>query len=108
MSLDNAGSWLSEHWGDRAALLAFDSRRRRRGFHAGAQFGEARLAVATRELWREIVTADLTDNDAIERVNAEISPRGRLDALVLSSGIYGRSGDPAVFAPQIAANLVGP
>lgn len=54
------------------------------------------------------IVADLTDNDAIERVNAEISPRGRLDVLVLSSGIYERSHDPAVFAHQIAANVVGP
>jgi NAD(P)-dependent dehydrogenase (short-subunit alcohol dehydrogenase family) len=60
-----------------------------------------------REKCRYIV-ADLTDNDAIGRVNAEIFPRGRLDVLVLSSGVYERSRDPAVFARQIAANLLGP
>ena len=54
------------------------------------------------------VAADLTDNDAIDRVAAEIAPRGRLDVLVLSSGIYERSREPAVFAGQIAANLLGP
>ena len=54
------------------------------------------------------VAADLTENDAAERVAAEISPKRRLDILVLSSGIYERSCEPAVFARQIAANLVGP
>jgi NAD(P)-dependent dehydrogenase (short-subunit alcohol dehydrogenase family) len=54
------------------------------------------------------IAADLTDNAAAERVAVEISPKGRLDILVLSSGIYERSREPAVFARQIAANLVGP
>jgi len=54
------------------------------------------------------VVADLTDNDAIWRVNAEISSRSRLDVLVLSSGTYERSRERPVFARQIAANLVGP
>jgi NAD(P)-dependent dehydrogenase (short-subunit alcohol dehydrogenase family) len=54
------------------------------------------------------VVADLTDNDAIARVGAEIAERSRLDVLVLSSGTYERSQEPAVFARQIAGNLVGP
>jgi NAD(P)-dependent dehydrogenase (short-subunit alcohol dehydrogenase family) len=54
------------------------------------------------------IAADLTDNDAIGHIGAEISPRSRLDVLVLSSGTYERSREPAVFARQIAANLVGP
>jgi NAD(P)-dependent dehydrogenase (short-subunit alcohol dehydrogenase family) len=54
------------------------------------------------------VVADLTDNDAVGRVYAEISSRGRLDVLVLSSGTYERSHEPAVFVRQIAANVVGP
>jgi NAD(P)-dependent dehydrogenase (short-subunit alcohol dehydrogenase family) len=54
------------------------------------------------------VVADLTDGAAVERVGAEISPRNRLDCLVLSSGTYERSREPAVFASQIAANVVGP
>ena len=37
-----------------------------------------------------------------------LSSRSRLDVLVLSSGTYERSREPAVFARQIAANLVGP
>jgi NAD(P)-dependent dehydrogenase (short-subunit alcohol dehydrogenase family) len=54
------------------------------------------------------VAVDLTDSGAVERAAAEISPRGRLDVLVLSSGIYERSREPTAFARQIAANLVGP
>jgi NAD(P)-dependent dehydrogenase (short-subunit alcohol dehydrogenase family) len=54
------------------------------------------------------IVADLTDNDAIGHIGAEISSRSRLDVLVLSSGTYERSREPAVFARQIAANLVGP
>jgi NAD(P)-dependent dehydrogenase (short-subunit alcohol dehydrogenase family) len=54
------------------------------------------------------VAADLTDNDAIARVGAEIASRSRLDVLVLSSGTYERSDQPTVFARQIAANLMGP
>jgi NAD(P)-dependent dehydrogenase (short-subunit alcohol dehydrogenase family) len=63
------------------------------------------------EILREkcrFVVADLTDSDAVGRVYAEISPRSRLDVLVLSSGTYERSREPAVFASQIAANVVGP
>jgi NAD(P)-dependent dehydrogenase (short-subunit alcohol dehydrogenase family) len=54
------------------------------------------------------VVADLTDNDAVRRVYAEISSRGRLDVLILSSGTYERSHEPAVFVRQIAANVIGP
>jgi NAD(P)-dependent dehydrogenase (short-subunit alcohol dehydrogenase family) len=52
--------------------------------------------------------ADLTDNDAVGRIGVDMTARGRLDVLVLSSGIYERSREPAVFTRQIAANLVGP
>lgn len=54
------------------------------------------------------VVADLTDHDAIGRVGVEITARGRLDVLVLSSGIYERSREPEIFARQIAANVLGP
>ena len=54
------------------------------------------------------VAADLSAPDAIEHVAAEIVPRGRLDVLILSSGIYARSGERDIFADQIAANLLGP
>ena len=54
------------------------------------------------------IEADLTDSGAAERVAADISPKGRLDVLVLSSGIYERSHELAAFARQMAANVVGP
>jgi NAD(P)-dependent dehydrogenase (short-subunit alcohol dehydrogenase family) len=61
----------------------------------------------TRERCR-FVAADLTDNGAVTRIAAQISPGGRLDVLVLSSGIYQRSREPEIFVRQIAANLLGP
>jgi NAD(P)-dependent dehydrogenase (short-subunit alcohol dehydrogenase family) len=54
------------------------------------------------------IAADLTDTSAIGRIAADILPKGRLDVLVLSSGIYERSHEPTVFVRQIAANVVGP
>jgi NAD(P)-dependent dehydrogenase (short-subunit alcohol dehydrogenase family) len=54
------------------------------------------------------IVADLTDNGHVERVVADILPKGRLDVLVLSSGIYERSHEPAAFARQMAANVLGP
>jgi NAD(P)-dependent dehydrogenase (short-subunit alcohol dehydrogenase family) len=54
------------------------------------------------------IVADLTDSGTVERVVADISAKGRLDVLVLSSGIYERSHETAAFARQIAANVVGP
>jgi NAD(P)-dependent dehydrogenase (short-subunit alcohol dehydrogenase family) len=55
-----------------------------------------------------VIVADLTDSGHVERVVADISPKDRLDVLVLSSGIYERSHEPAAFARQMAANVVGP
>jgi NAD(P)-dependent dehydrogenase (short-subunit alcohol dehydrogenase family) len=54
------------------------------------------------------IAADLTDIGGVGRIAADISPKGRLDVLVLSSGIYERSDEPTAFARQIAANVVGP
>jgi NAD(P)-dependent dehydrogenase (short-subunit alcohol dehydrogenase family) len=54
------------------------------------------------------IVADLTDSGAVGRVAADISSKGRLNILVLSSGIYERSHEPTVFASQIAANVLGP
>jgi NAD(P)-dependent dehydrogenase (short-subunit alcohol dehydrogenase family) len=62
---------------------------------------------STREKCRFVV-ADLTDDGAAKRISSEMSARGRLDVLVLSSGIYERSRELPVFARQIAANLLGP
>jgi NAD(P)-dependent dehydrogenase (short-subunit alcohol dehydrogenase family) len=54
------------------------------------------------------IVADLTDNGAVGRIATDISPKGRLNVLVLSSGIYERSHEPTVFARQIATNFIGP
>ena len=52
--------------------------------------------------------ADLTDDDDLRRTATEMTARGRLDVLVLSSGIYERSQQANVFVRQIAANVLGP
>lgn len=54
------------------------------------------------------IARDLTDDGAAGQVAAEISPRRRLDALILSLGTYERSSDPAVLDRQMAANVIGP
>jgi NADP-dependent 3-hydroxy acid dehydrogenase YdfG len=54
------------------------------------------------------LVADLTDLRAVEQVGSTVSARGRLDALVLSSGVYERSNDPELFYKQLAANVCGP
>jgi NADP-dependent 3-hydroxy acid dehydrogenase YdfG len=56
----------------------------------------------------ELLEADLTDTAAVERVGSRMAQRGRLDALVLSSGVYERSDNPDVFHQQMAANVLGP
>jgi NAD(P)-dependent dehydrogenase (short-subunit alcohol dehydrogenase family) len=111
MSLDSAVALVVGASGGIGRAIAFDL------LGAGAEvfmLGRVRARLvqpSPPENFREkcrFVVADLTDNNAIGRVNAEISARGRVDVLVLSSGIYERSRDPAVFARQIAANVVGP
>jgi NAD(P)-dependent dehydrogenase (short-subunit alcohol dehydrogenase family) len=54
------------------------------------------------------LAADLTRDEDIERVAASPALRGRLDALILSSGTYERSRDRTVFDRQFAANVSGP
>ena len=56
----------------------------------------------------ELLEADLTDAAALKKVGSRIAERGRLDALVLSSGIYERSNDIRMFHQQMAANVLGP
>lgn len=111
MSLDNASALVAGASGGIGRAIAFDL------LGAGAEvfmLGRSMTRLvqpAPPENIRgkcHFVAADLTDDRAIERIVAEISPRGRLDVLVLSSGIYERSREAAVFARQIAANLVGP
>jgi NAD(P)-dependent dehydrogenase (short-subunit alcohol dehydrogenase family) len=54
------------------------------------------------------IAADLTEVGGVELIASNISPRGGLDVLVLSSGVYERSREPTVFASQMAANVLGP
>jgi NADP-dependent 3-hydroxy acid dehydrogenase YdfG len=56
----------------------------------------------------EYLALDLTDLVAVARAGAEIVGSGKLDVLVLSSGIYVRSQDPETFRRQLDANLTGP
>jgi len=111
MSLNEAIALVAGASGDIGRAIAFDL------LGAGAEVfmlgrSMARLVQPPppedfRENCRFIV-ADLTDDDAIARVNIEILSRSRLDVLVLSTGTYERSNEPAVFGRQIAANVVGP
>lgn len=54
------------------------------------------------------LAVDLGEPGGADRVGAAIAARGRLDILVLSSGLYARSAATQIFAEQIAANVVGP
>ena len=56
----------------------------------------------------ELLEADLTDATAVEKVGSRVAQRGRLDALVLSSGTYERSDNAETFRQQIATNVLGP
>jgi NAD(P)-dependent dehydrogenase (short-subunit alcohol dehydrogenase family) len=111
MSLNEAVAVVAGASGDIGRAIAFDL------LDAGAEvfmLGRSMPRLVQPpppEIFREkcrFVVADLTDSDAIRHVYAEISPRSRLDVLVLSSGTYERSHEPAAFTSQIAANVVGP
>jgi NADP-dependent 3-hydroxy acid dehydrogenase YdfG len=72
---------------------------------------EARLQAAVADFGTDSITfveADLTDAAAIEKLGVCIAQRGRLDALILSSGIYERSNDAETFRQQMDANVLGP
>jgi NADP-dependent 3-hydroxy acid dehydrogenase YdfG len=56
----------------------------------------------------EAVAADLTLAEDRAAVEAAVSKHGRLDVLVLGSGIYERSHDPATLTRQFAANVEAP
>ena len=110
MSLNEAVALVAGASGDIGRAIAFDL------LGAGAEVfmlgrSMARLVQPPPEDFREncrFIVADLIDDDAIARVNIEILSRSRLDVLVLSTGTYERSNEPAVFGRQIAANVVGP
>jgi NADP-dependent 3-hydroxy acid dehydrogenase YdfG len=55
-----------------------------------------------------ILLADLTDASDIARVQRTVGASGRLDVLVLGSGIYERSHEPDALTRQLAANVHGP
>jgi NADP-dependent 3-hydroxy acid dehydrogenase YdfG len=54
------------------------------------------------------LAADLTDANGIAALQQEVERRGRLDVLVLGSGIYKRSDDPTVLLEQFRSNVLGP
>jgi NADP-dependent 3-hydroxy acid dehydrogenase YdfG len=56
----------------------------------------------------EPVVADLTHAADAEATREAVARHGRLDLLVLSSGIYERSQDPASLARQFNTNVQGP
>jgi NADP-dependent 3-hydroxy acid dehydrogenase YdfG len=56
----------------------------------------------------DTVAADLTNPGGIEAVRTVASQRGRLDVLVLGSGIYERSSDPDTLMRQFTTNVYGP
>jgi NADP-dependent 3-hydroxy acid dehydrogenase YdfG len=54
------------------------------------------------------IVADLTSDADIAGLQETVSQHGRLDILVLGSGIYERSADPDALVRQFAANVFGP
>ena len=111
MSLNNAVALVAGASGDIGRAIAFDL------LGAGVEvfmLGRTMARLANPPPPENVlakchfITADLTHIGAVKRAARNISPRGRLDALVLSSGIYERSHEPTVFASQIAANVLAP
>jgi NAD(P)-dependent dehydrogenase (short-subunit alcohol dehydrogenase family) len=111
MSLSGAVAFVAGASGGIGRTIAFDLLQAdAEVFMLGRNIGRLlnpRPPDSTRERCR-FVAADLTEPGAVERIVAELSPRGRLDILILSSGIYERSREPEIFARQIGANLLGP
>lgn len=67
-----------------------------------------RAARLHEETGAEVIAGDLTEPAAVAALAARIAGAGRLDALVLGSGLYGRSAEAAVLERQMMANVVGP
>ena len=74
--------------------------------HGGRDPGRA--AALARETGAETIAGDLARPEAVEAARARVARHGRLDVLILGSGVYERSEDPAVLERMLAANLVGP
>ena len=54
------------------------------------------------------LAADLTEPHGIATIGRAVACKGKLDLLVLGSGIYKRSHDPAILSQQFASNVLGP
>jgi NADP-dependent 3-hydroxy acid dehydrogenase YdfG len=54
------------------------------------------------------LAADLTEIEGVAAVERAVADRGKLDVLVLGSGIYRRSHDPVDLSKQFASNVFGP
>lgn len=54
------------------------------------------------------LTTDLTDLAAVKQMVEKIAATPRLDALILTAGVYRRSQDPEVLRQQMDANVIGP
>jgi NADP-dependent 3-hydroxy acid dehydrogenase YdfG len=67
----------------------------------------AKIASECADLFEPVV-ADLTRAADVAATRGVVARHGRLDLLVLSSGIYERSQDPAALARQFNTNVQGP
>jgi NADP-dependent 3-hydroxy acid dehydrogenase YdfG len=56
----------------------------------------------------QTIAGDLTSAAGLAAVEAGVSEHGRLDVLVLGSGIYERSSSPEVLSRQFASNVLAP
>jgi NADP-dependent 3-hydroxy acid dehydrogenase YdfG len=56
----------------------------------------------------QTIAADITTAAGLAAVQALVTERGRLDVLVLGSGIYERSSNPDVLMRQFASNVLAP
>jgi NADP-dependent 3-hydroxy acid dehydrogenase YdfG len=72
-----------------------------------ARLAEVDLGLENRDQAESLI-ADLTRAGDIERLDQRVSEAGRLDVLVLGSGIYERSHDSDALVRQFAANVQGP
>lgn len=55
-----------------------------------------------------VLAADLTQTEGVSAVEQAVAERGKLDLLVLGSGIYKRSRDPVDLSQQFTSNVLGP
>lgn len=75
---------------------------------SGRNQGKLRRIAAGRNGRIVTIAADLTRPAGLEAIRALVSQSGRLDVLVLGSGIYERSASPDILMRQFIANVHGP